>query len=75
MYGRPMLGKHRMLTVATRIEPDEVRKLKELASECGVSVCAYLRELIRLELTRANRPADFDRASAARAPRTADLVQ
>lgn len=55
MHGRPMLGKHRMVTVATRIEPQEVDKLKELAAECGISVCAYLRDLIRLELGRADR--------------------
>ena len=55
MHGRPMLGKHRMVTVATRVEPQEVERLKELASECGLSVCAYLRDMIRLELGRANR--------------------
>ena len=55
MHGRPMLGKHRMVTVATRVEPQEVAQLKELASECGISVCAYLRDMIRQELGRANR--------------------
>ena len=55
MHGRPMLGKHRMVTVATRVEPQEVERLKELASECGLSVCAYMRDMIRLELGRANR--------------------
>ena len=55
MHGRPMLGKHRMVTVATRIEPQEVDRLKELATECDLSVCAYLRDMIRLELGRANR--------------------
>jgi len=55
MHGRPMLGKHRMVTVATRIEPQEVEKLKTLAGECGLSVCAYLRDLVRLELGRAER--------------------
>lgn len=55
MHGRPMLGKHRMITVATRVEPQEVEKLKELAAECDLSVCAYLRDLIRLELGRAER--------------------
>ena len=55
MHGRPMLGKHRMVTVATRIEPQEVETLRELAAECGISVCAYLRDLIRLELGRAQR--------------------
>ena len=55
MHGRPMLGKHRMVTVATRVEPQEVERLKVLASECGLSVCAYLRDMIRLELGRANR--------------------
>lgn len=55
MNGRPMLGKHRMVTVATRIEPQETHQLKVLAAECGLSVCAYLRDLIRLELGRAER--------------------
>ena len=55
MHGRPMLGKHRMVTVATRIEPQEVDRLKELAAECDMSVCAYLRDLIRLEIGRAGR--------------------
>ncbi|NND37610.1 MAG: ribbon-helix-helix protein, CopG family [Gammaproteobacteria bacterium] len=44
-----------MVTVATRIEPQEVAKLRELAADCGISVCAYLRDLIRLELGRARR--------------------
>jgi hypothetical protein len=44
-----------MVTVATRIEPQEIEKLKELSEECGISVCAYLRDLIRLELGRAER--------------------
>ena len=55
MHGRPMLGKHRMVTVATRVEPQEVETLKELAAECGLSVCGYLRDLIRLEIGRAQR--------------------
>ena len=59
MHGRPMLGKHRMVTVATRIEPQEVDKLKELAAECDISVCAYLRDLIRMELARAERAAEL----------------
>jgi hypothetical protein len=50
-----MLGNHRMVTVATRIEPDELGHLKTLAEECGLSVCGYLRDLIRLELARAKR--------------------
>ena len=58
MYGRPMLGKQRMVTVATRIEPDELSQLKTLAQECGLSVCGYLRDLIRLELARADRSAE-----------------
>ncbi len=55
MHGRPKLGKHRMITVATRVEPDEVHKLRELADECGLSLCGYMRELIRRELERAAR--------------------
>jgi hypothetical protein len=58
MYGRPMLGNQRMVTVATRIEPDELSQLKTLAQECGLSVCGYLRDLIRLELARAGRSAE-----------------
>lgn len=55
MHGRPKLGKHRMITVATRVEPDEVQQLRELAEECGLSLCGYMRELIRRELERAAR--------------------
>ena len=55
MHGRPKLGKHRMVTVATRVEPDEVQQLKTLADECDMSLCGYMRELIRLELVRARR--------------------
>jgi hypothetical protein len=55
MHGRPKLGKHRMVTVATRVEPNEVQRLRDLAEECGMSVCGYMRELIRQELTRADR--------------------
>jgi hypothetical protein len=74
MHGRPMLGKHRMVTVATRIEPSEVQKLKDLAGECGVSVCAYLRELVRLEFVRSERSTELN--GAATAPhRATGLVQ
>jgi len=55
MHGRPKLGKHRMVTVATRVEPDEVQRLRSLADECGMSLCGYMRELIRRELSRADR--------------------
>ena len=55
MHGRPKLGKHRMITVATRVEPDEVQRLRALAEECGLSLCGYMRELIRRELGRAER--------------------
>ena len=58
MHGRPKLGKHRMVTVATRVEPDEVQKLRSLADECGMSLCGYMRELIRVELVRAARNAE-----------------
>ena len=77
MYGRPMLGKHRMVTVATRIEPDELGHLKRLAQECGLSVCGYLRDLVRLELARADRVARNNHPGAApSAPAPAmDLVQ
>ena len=77
MYGRPMLGKHRMVTVATRIEPDELGRLKQLAQECGLSVCGYLRDLVRLELARADRAADSScQAAAPGAPLSAtSLVQ
>jgi hypothetical protein len=53
MLGRPKLGRHRMVTVATRVEPDESQRLRQLANECGLSVCAYMRELVRRELSRA----------------------
>ena len=77
MYGRPMLGKHRMVTVATRIEPDELDHLKKLAQECGLSICGYLRDLVRLELARAERAAKSNyQATAPGATRPAtDLVQ
>jgi len=55
MHGRPKLGKERMVTVATRVEPNEVLRLKSLADECGMSLCGYMRELVRLELGRADR--------------------
>ena len=61
MLGRPKLGTHRMVTVATRVEPTELQRLRQLANECGLSVCAYVRELVRLELTRAERNADLYR--------------
>ncbi len=67
MHGRPMLGKHRMVTVATRIEPQEVEQLKGLAAECDISVCAYLRDLIRMELGRADRAAERVVAEASEA--------
>jgi hypothetical protein len=74
MHGRPMLGKHRMVTVATRIEPSEVQKLKDLAGECGVSVCAYLRELVRLEFARSERSSDLNGAATTQ-HRATGLVQ
>lgn len=55
MQGRPKLGNERMVTVATRVEPAEVMRLRDLADECGMSLCGYLRELIRGELSRADR--------------------
>jgi hypothetical protein len=63
MLGRPKLGTHRLVTVATRVEPAEVQKLRQLADECGLSICAYMRELVRLELNRADRNADLYRRS------------
>ena len=65
MLGRPKLGRHRMVTVASRIEPDESQRLRQLAAECNLSVCAYVRELIRLELSRAGRDADLYHGSSA----------
>ena len=47
-----------MVTVATRVEPNEVERLKSLAQECNMSLCGYMRELIRKELSRAERSAD-----------------
>lgn len=70
MLGRPKLGTHRMVTVATRVEPDELQRLRQLANECGLSVCAYVRELVRRELTRADRNIDShsDRIDGSAAP-------
>ena len=62
MHGRPKLGKYRMVTVATRVEPNEVESLKQLAQECDMSVCGYLRELIRKELNRAERSSESQEA-------------
>ena len=59
MLGRPKLGTHRMVTVATRVEPGEVQKLRDLANECGLSICAYMREMVRVELNRAERTTDL----------------
>ncbi len=73
MNGRPMLGKNRMVTVATRIEPQETHQLKMLAAECGLSVCAYLRDLIRLELGRADRAAERTRRAERSGPDEAAL--
>ncbi len=64
MHGRPKLGKHRMVTVATRVEPDEALKLRHLADECGMSLCGYMRELVRRELRRAGRSDDALREGA-----------
>ena len=70
MHGRPKLGKHRMVTVATRIEPQEVERLKSLAGECQLSVCAYLRELIRMEIGRADRSSERSRERSDDRPAT-----
>jgi len=55
MNGRPIIGKNRMVTIGVRVEPTERERLEELAGECGISLCAYIREMIRLELARAAR--------------------
>ena len=55
MNGRPTLGKSRMVTIGVRVEPAERHRLEELARECDLSLCAYLREMIRAELSRASR--------------------
>ena len=54
--GRPTLGKNRMVTVGIRIEPQERERLEELAAECNMSLCAYLREVARREIARADGP-------------------
>ncbi len=51
--GRPPIGKTRMVTIGVRVEPGERERLQELAAEKGLSLCAYLRELIRRELDTA----------------------
>lgn len=48
--GRPPIGKTRMVTVGVRVEPGERERLQELAAQRGLSLCAYLRELVRREL-------------------------
>ena len=75
MLGRPKLGTHRMVTVATRVEPGELQTLRQLANECGLSVCAYMRELVRLELTRAERNTDLYRRSVNGNARSIDCAQ
>ena len=54
--GRPKLGKTRIVTVGIRIEPLERERLEELAAECNMSLCAYLREVARREIARADGP-------------------
>lgn len=54
--GRPTLGKTRMVTVGIRIEPHERERLEALAAECNMSLCAYLREVARREIARADSP-------------------
>ena len=51
--GRPPIGKTRMVTVGVRVEPRERERLQELAAQQGLSLCAYLRELIRRDLQAA----------------------
>jgi hypothetical protein len=70
-----MLGKNRMVTVATRIEPDELEKLKQLARECDASVCAYLRDLVRLELTRSERAIQADQGPVNGVCRTSGVTK
>lgn len=51
--GRPPIGQTRMVTIGIRVEPQEREALESLATECKLSLCAYLRELVRRELSRA----------------------
>ena len=44
-----------MVTISTRIEPSELKQLTALADKAGLSLGAYLRELVRAELRRAAR--------------------
>ena len=48
--GRPPLGRTRMVTIGIRVEPTEREQLEALAAARGVSLCGYLRDLIRGEL-------------------------
>ena len=48
--GRPRLGSKRMVTVGVRIEPTERDRLEAMAQVRGLSLCAYLRDLVRHEL-------------------------
>lgn len=60
MNGRPKIGNDRMVTIGVRVEPQERKRLEELAGECDMSLCGYLRELVRMEIARAARkPAEF----------------
>ena len=74
MLGRPKLGTHRMVTVATRVEPDELQRLRQLANECGLSVCAYVRELVRRELNRADRNSEHRAVPVNGGSKTFDCV-
>ncbi len=45
-----------MVTVGIRIEPEERERLEELAADCNMSLCAYLRAVARREISRADGP-------------------
>jgi hypothetical protein len=57
-----------MVTIGVRVEPTERQRLEELAQECDLSLCAYLRQMIRMELARADRNSSLRESTPVAAP-------
>ena len=53
--GRPPLGNTGMVTVGVRLEPHERALLQQWAAEAGVSLCAFMRQLVRQQLGAATQ--------------------
>lgn len=49
--GRPPLGRTRMVTIGIRVEPTEREQLEAMAVAQGKSLCGFLRDLIRREMS------------------------